>query len=46
VGKVKAYPSEAPLGLTHKHWSSLEKLAREKHSSLLQQFIDYGQKKL
>jgi hypothetical protein len=29
-------------GLGHKHWTRLEKLARDKHSSLLQKFVNYG----
>jgi hypothetical protein len=51
--KAGAYPSEAPLqvllstvapGLTHKHWARLERLAKDKHSSLLQKSINYGRK--
>ncbi len=47
------YPSEAPvfnspigwaLGLTHKHWTSLERLARDKHSSLYRKSINYRKK--
>ena len=50
VGKARAYPRAAPFrcftvgyapGLTH---LSLERLARDKHSSLLQKLINYGQK--
>jgi hypothetical protein len=32
-------------GLTHKHWTRLEKLARDKHSIILRKSINYGQKK-
>jgi hypothetical protein len=32
------------LVLTHKHYTRLEKLAREKHSSFLQKSVNYGQK--
>ncbi len=44
--KVQASPCEAPfkcstLGLTHEHQTRLERLAKDKHSSLLQQFINY-----
>ncbi len=31
--------------LIHNHWTRLERLARDKHSSLLQKFVNYGQKK-
>jgi hypothetical protein len=33
-------------GLTNKHSNRLEKLARDKHSSLLQKSVNYGCKKL
>ncbi len=54
VGKSGAYPSEAPVGcstlvsapdLTHKHQTWVEKLARDKHSSLLLVFVNYDRKK-
>jgi hypothetical protein len=32
-------------GLTCKHYTRLERLARDKHSSLLQKFVTYGRKK-
>ena len=35
---------QAP-GLTHKHLTGLEKLARDKHSGLLRKFVNYQQKK-
>jgi hypothetical protein len=31
-------------GLTHKNYTRLAKLARDKHLSLLRKFINYGQK--
>jgi hypothetical protein len=34
----------APV-LTHKHKTSLERVARDKHSSLLRTFTNYGRKK-
>jgi hypothetical protein len=49
-GKAKAYLSETSLtcstlgqaaGLTHKHLTSLKKLGRDGHSSLLQNFVNY-----
>jgi hypothetical protein len=45
--RVQAYPCDAPfrcstLGLTHKHRTRLERRAKDKHSSLLQQFINYS----
>jgi hypothetical protein len=33
-----------PPGLTHRYYIWLEKLAIDKHSSLLQKFVNYGQK--
>ncbi len=54
VGEARAYTSEALFrcsalglapGLTHKHWTILEKPARDKHSSLLRAFVNYGLKK-
>jgi len=44
VGEAGAYPSEAP-GLTHKQYSRLKSLARDKHSSLLRKSVNYGRKK-
>ncbi len=35
---------QAP-GLTHKHYNRLIRLVRDKHSSLLQIFVNYGRKK-
>jgi len=32
-------------GVTHNHYTRLEKLARDKHSSLLRTFVNYGHKK-
>ncbi len=49
-----AYPSEAPFrcstpgqapGLTRTHQTRLERLARDKHSSLLQRSVNYGRKR-
>ncbi len=31
--------------LTHNHYTNLEKLAKDKHSSLFQTFVKYGRKK-
>ncbi len=54
AGKAGAYPSEAPFkcsilewapGLAHKQSTSMERLAKNKHSSLLRIFVNYGQKK-
>jgi hypothetical protein len=54
VGKARSLLySEAPgrcftrvgSGLTHKHYTRLEKLARDKRSRLLQKFKNYGQKR-
>ncbi len=55
VGKARSIPySEAPeryftwtwvdSGLTWKHWTLLEKLVRDKHSSLLRELVNCGQK--
>jgi len=41
------YSQESTLewnGRTHKHQTRLEMLARDKHSSLLRKFVNYGQK--
>ncbi len=52
--KIKAYLSGVPfrdsrlrvVDQTHqKHWTGLERLARDKHSRLLRKFINYGRKK-
>jgi hypothetical protein len=32
-------------GLTRKHYTKLERLARDKHSSLLRKYVNYGNKK-
>ncbi len=32
-------------GLIHKHYTRLERPARDKHSSLVQTFVNYGRKK-
>jgi hypothetical protein len=32
-------------GLARKHWTRLEKLARDKHSSLLRKSVNYGRNK-
>ncbi len=54
AGKARAYGSEAsfrcstlgqPPGLTHQHYTKLERLAKDKHSSLLQKYVYYGCKK-
>ena len=54
VGKAGAYLSEAPFrrftldqapGLTHKHKIWLEKLAKDKRSSLLLKLVSYSRKK-
>ncbi len=34
----------ASIGLTHKHETKLEKLARDRHSSLLRESVNYGRK--
>jgi len=53
VGKARAYLSVAPLrcstlwkapGLIHKHFTMLERLARDKHASLLRKSVNYGSK--
>jgi hypothetical protein len=53
--KAGAYPSGASFrgsilglapGLSYKHQTSLERLARGKHSSLLRKFVTYVSKKL
>ncbi len=50
VGKTRVYPSEVPLWdrlltLPTNIKTGLEKLAKDKHSSLLQKFVTYGRKK-
>ncbi len=50
VGKAAAYPrvercfTWVDSCLTPKHYSIPERLARSKHSSLLQKFVTYGRK--
>jgi hypothetical protein len=53
AGEAGDYQSEASFrcstlgkapGLTNKHKTRLERLARDKHSSLLQKLVKYGQK--
>jgi hypothetical protein len=55
VGQAVTYPSEALFrfftlwqapGLAHKHYIRMERLDRDKHSSLLQKFVNYKQKKV
>ena len=41
---LSATPIQAP-GLAHKQQTRLERLARDKHSCLLQKFVTYGRKK-
>ncbi len=49
VSKDGAYLSGATFTdstrLNHKHWTLLERLAREKNSSLLLKFVKYRRKK-
>jgi hypothetical protein len=42
--KPGTYP-ERCSGLTCKHYTRLERLARDKHSSLLRKSVNYGRKK-
>ncbi len=53
AGNDRAFPIEAPFrcstlgqapGLAHKHQTMLERLATDKHSSLLRIFVNYGRK--
>ncbi len=53
VGKAKAYARVEQLkctslvlgpGLSYKHWTRLERLVRDKHSSLLRKFVNYDRK--
>jgi hypothetical protein len=54
ASKAEAYLSETPFlcstrvgcGLTCKHYARLERLARDKNSSLFRSFVKYGFKKL
>jgi hypothetical protein len=55
AGKAWAYPSEARFrcptlwqtpGLTHKHQTSLKRLANNKHSRFFKKLINYGHKKV
>ncbi len=52
-GKARVYPGEALFrsstlgyapGLTHKYYTELEWLAKDKHSSILKTFVNYGRK--
>jgi hypothetical protein len=54
VGKARVYLRVEQLkcaslgkapGLTCKHWTRLDRSAREKHSSLLRKFVNYGRKR-
>ncbi len=54
VGKARSLPKSVSSekdftwvgsGLSNKHLTRLEKLARSKHSSLVRKFITYGRKK-
>ncbi len=54
VSRATTYLSEAPFrcsnigqtpDLIHKHWTIPEKLARDKHASLLLKFVNYVPKK-
>jgi hypothetical protein len=44
AGKAGAYPSEAAPGLALKDYTRLERLAKDKRSSLLQKSVNYGRK--
>ncbi len=49
VGKARAYLSKSSFrfstpGLTFKHYTRLERLVRDKHTSLLRTFVNYGRK--
>ncbi len=54
AGKARAFPSKAPFrystlgqapGLIHKHQTRLERLAKDKHFSLLRKSVNYSRKK-
>jgi hypothetical protein len=50
LGEARAYLSEAPFsgqapGLVHKHLTRLERLAKDKHLSLLGIVVNYRRKK-
>jgi hypothetical protein len=54
VGEARGLPesgasarcfTEVGSGLTNNHYTRLERLVRDKHSSLLRKFVNYGQKK-
>ncbi len=54
VDKARSHPlrgspeicfTQVGSGLTHKHYTSLEKLAKDKDSRLLQTFVNYACKK-
>jgi hypothetical protein len=44
VGAPEKYPTFVCFGLLHKHWTRLERLARDKHSSLIGTFLSYDEK--
>ncbi len=44
-GPFKRYSTRVVSELTHKHYTRLERHAREKYSSLLQKFENYNRKK-
>jgi hypothetical protein len=44
VGKARAYPNEAPF-IGFPHYTTLKRLARDNHSSLLLTLVNYGCKK-
>jgi hypothetical protein len=44
--KMKGAPLGQVLGLTRKHLTRLERLVRNKHSSLLGILVNYGRKKV
>ncbi len=39
---LKDATNERGLGLTHKHYTKLEKLTWDKHASLFETFVNYG----
>jgi len=41
AGKDEAYLSEAPFSCSTLGWAKLERLARDKHSSLLRKSVNY-----
>jgi hypothetical protein len=44
-GAPERYFTRVGSGLARKHWTRLEKLAREKRFSLLRKSVNYGRKK-